>query len=274
MVRFRTRRGVTYVDVLIVVALILLLIPVVLVLMPSVTVCREPATRVKCASNLKQIGLAMLLYANENRGHYPRALYVPGPEIKPVWGTGTHTTNPFTGPDPNDVTAAMFLLLRTQDITSDVFVCSSSNGEKDIYGGGTKSPANRANFSDIANNLTYSMHNPYPSDGVITEKDKTWWTMNMSAEFAVAADLNPGVVGTDDNVLRPTTTSGAADMKFANSNNHDGDGQNVLFGDGHVEFLQNPFVGIKRDNIYANKKGEVVASPVDAEDSVLLPTDD
>jgi hypothetical protein len=48
----------------------------------------------------------------------------------------------------------------------------------------------------------------------------------------------------------------------------------VLFGDGHVEFLQNPFVGVQRDHIFTNKKGQVVASPVDANDSVLLPTDD
>jgi prepilin-type processing-associated H-X9-DG protein len=118
------------------------------------------------------------------------------------------------------------------------------------------------------------MHNPYAGDGVIPATDRTWWTNGMSAEFAVAADINPGTVGKDDDVLHPTTASGGKDMKFANSNNHDGDGQNVLFGDGHVEFLQNPFVGVQRDNIYANKKNHVVASPVDATDSVLLPTDD
>ncbi|MDQ3441562.1 MAG: hypothetical protein M3478_14560 [Planctomycetota bacterium] len=273
MRRSPTRRGVTQTDALIVITLIVLLIPVVLVLLPARR-HGTPANRVKCASNLKQIGLAMLLYANENRGHYPRGFYLPGADVKPVWGTGTTSSNAFTGPDPNDVTAAMFLLLRTQDITSEVFTCPSGNTVKDLYGGGTSSALNRANFTDIKNNLSYSMHNPYASDGVITEKDKTWWTSNTDAAFAVAADINPGTVGTDDNVLHPNTSSSSRDMKFANSNNHDMDGQNVLFGDGHVEFLQNPFVGIKRDHIYANKKGQVVASPVDAEDSVLLPTDD
>ena len=274
MRRSPTRRGVTRTDLLIVVIVVLLLIPVVLLLMPSTGRSRPLANRVKCASNLKQIGLAMLLYANENRGHYPRAFYLPGPDVKPVWGTGTTSSNPFTGPDPNDVTAAMFLLLRTQDITSEVFTCPSGNTEKDLYGGGNNAALHRANFTDIRKNLSYSMHNPYVSDGVITEKDKTWWTNNMTAEFAVAADINPGIVGADDNVLHPNNTSSGRDLKFANSNNHDGDGQNVLFGDGHVEFLQNPFVGVKRDHIYANRKGQVVASPVDAEDSVLLPTDD
>ena len=100
----------------------------------------------------------MLLYSNENRGHYPRALYVPGPDVKPVFGTGTHTTDPFTGPDPNDVTAAMFLLLRTQDITSEVFTCPSSNGEKDVYGGGNNAAINRANFSGAPAVTCYTCH--------------------------------------------------------------------------------------------------------------------
>ena len=71
-------------------------------------------------------------------------------------------------------------------------------------------------------------------------------------------------------------------MKQANSNNHDQDGQNVLYGDGHVEFQQNPFVGVQRDNIFArsgdsprsNDASRPFGSPRDANDSVLLPTDD
>src|SRR4051812_21995720 len=40
--------------------------------------------RVRCVSNLRQIGQAILLYANENRGVYPRALYDPLTADKPV----------------------------------------------------------------------------------------------------------------------------------------------------------------------------------------------
>jgi prepilin-type processing-associated H-X9-DG protein len=232
------------------------------------------SNRNRCMSNLKQIGLAMLLYANENRGQYPRATYTPGDTVIPTWGTGTTSSDPFAGPKPNDVTAALFLLLRTQDITSEVFTCPSSYAEKDTYGGGTNAAINRANFTDLAKNLSYSMHNPYVNKGVFPDTDKTWWTMSIRPEFAVASDMNPGRAGGDDDVLYPNNTSSSKDLRRANSNNHDGDGQNVLFGDGHVEFLQNPFVGIQRDNIFTNKKGQIVASPVDATDSVLLPTDD
>jgi len=81
------------------------------------------------------------------------------------------------------------------------------------------------------------------------------------------------------NVTNITTTSSANDMKSANSRNHDGDGQNILFGDGHVSFEQNPFVGVNRDNIFTTKLsstgvtgGPVIASPFDGGDSILLPT--
>lgn len=270
------RRGITYVEVLV---LVFILVVAVSFLLPTFRRTRRGESWVRCSSNLKQIGMAMLLYSNENRGQYPRGLYVASDDVKPVWGTGTTSSDPFGGPQPNDVSAALFLLLRTQDITSEVFTCPSSDTEKDTYGGGTNAAINRANFTNIKRNLSYSMLNPYVSNGVIrateaTVADKDWWTNRMSAEFAIAADINPGTAGSDDNVLHPNSTSSSKDMKRANSNNHDGDGQNVLFGDGHVEFLQNPFVGVQRDNIFANKKGQVVASPVDATDSVLLPTDD
>jgi prepilin-type processing-associated H-X9-DG protein len=74
-------------------------------------------------------------------------------------------------------------------------------------------------------------------------------------------------------------------MRQGNSNNHNEDGQNVLYGDGHVEFQQNPFVGIKRDNIFTraagptepfdpNQSDGVIRSSRDGNDSLLLPTDD
>jgi prepilin-type processing-associated H-X9-DG protein len=63
-------------------------------------------------------------------------------------------------------------------------------------------------------------------------------------------------------------------MKQANSRNHDRDGQNILYGDGHVAWESNPFVGVNRDNIYSTADGKIAASPVDANDSILLPADD
>jgi prepilin-type processing-associated H-X9-DG protein len=41
------------------------------ILLPSLNRARETANRVKSASNLRQMGQGMLLYANENKGKYP-----------------------------------------------------------------------------------------------------------------------------------------------------------------------------------------------------------
>ncbi len=64
--------------------------------LPSLSRSRETANRVKCASNLRQIGQACLMYANEHKGKYP-------PDIAE--------------------------LVKTQDIGPEVFICPGTPEE-------------------------------------------------------------------------------------------------------------------------------------------------
>src|SRR5207248_51335 len=143
-----------------------------------------------CQSNLRQLGQALLLFANENKGKYPAVKHDPTKPAVTAY-TGSEAGDPAAtdGPEPNDVTAAMFLLLRTQDITSKVFVCPSSAAQTWNYGGGENSALNRSNFPS-RRYLSYSYANPYPSQAAIDAGYKL--NNALSAEFVVMADMNPG----------------------------------------------------------------------------------
>jgi len=258
----------------------------------------EIKMRVKCASNLRMIGQALLLYSNENRGAFPRTMHdKKDANPKPVWGTpyeankdlgAVKDADPFAKdkdaaakarPAMEDVTAALFLLLRTQDITADVFICPSTQHRKFDFGGGMHTAQDWTNWPGNAGllaNLSYSVNNPYASPAAVKAGFK--WNNTMAPDAPVVADMNPGV----DGLLKLTLQSPADEMRKCNSINHNQDGQNVLYGDGHVEFQNHPFCGMKRDNLYTygptgtdhpNTGGDGIVGGANGEaDAVLLPT--
>jgi len=121
--------------------------------------CEIPP-RLTCASNLRQIGQGVQMYANENHGVYP-------PDVA--------------------------TLLLTQDLTSEAFICGATHDTR----------ANGPTTQAIAADLTAGGHLSYVYCGK---------GLNLESPAAAVVAYEP-------------------------MTNHGGAGTNVLYADGHVDWL-------------------------------------
>lgn len=287
MHRSRKHFAFTLVDLLVILFVTALLV---LVVGPAVmSHARESSGRLRCASNLRQITLAAIMYAQDavpgRPGAFPRNTFDPASADRPRYYTGANVPQKtagvrtsVAGPEPNDVTAAFYFLMLSTDLTPDAFICDDGTAELTRF-----DVLKSGNFAGPQQN-SYSFMNPYPSAAALADGWKFDTTLTPDNPFA--ADMNYG----DNPQGGPTKvsyTSRLSEMRTANSANHWFEGQQVAYADGHVEWQTTPFCGAItkgqpfRDNIYANaagvdpisgRGGTVHGAPQSAADAVLLPT--
>jgi prepilin-type processing-associated H-X9-DG protein len=140
------------------------------IMLPALNSAKERANRVKCASNMRQMGQGLMLYANDHKGKYP----------------------------PN-----LGVLVTEADINPEVFICPSGN---------TAGPP--AGVFDRA--------------GIIKNPDKVVAWVNEHSDYVFVGGALNGNSPADLIVV------------YEKPGAHGGQGINILFNDGHVEWMPMP----------------------------------
>jgi type II secretory pathway pseudopilin PulG len=279
------RKSFTLVELLVVIGIIAVLMGI---LLPALNAVRRAAQKVVCGTNLAGIGKAMLLYANDYGGDFPRA-----GGARSRWGPNGYIASWYNqngaqfvygpSPAPVTITSSLFLLIKYADVSPDQFVCKGDTGTKvfklsDVTAG--KLPVEVDDItdvwdfgrnSDMKDNTvwpgeynSYSYHDPY--DNVpLGNRSFTLGSYSNPAS-PVCADRNPYLDKNAKNVYLEGTgcggnpkekapycnaTEGYQDPdKTGNAAAHQREGQNVVYCDTHMNFEKYPNVGISRDNIW------------------------
>ena len=258
-------KGFTLIELLVVISIIALLIAI---LLPSLAKAKELANRAVCSANVRGIIQSMVIYAQSNESQFP-SVAPPASASAYNNGVGTPTngastsapavinsiyTNSYHAGNPM---ACLWLLVLNGQMTPKSFICPSDpiatspsaefNSSQEYYSNfGMMGSATTG--STTGQGESYSIAYPWFGQQV-----GGWWNDNAaSSDLPLVSDMAPADVTGSGNTNRITTTpqSNTYGPYIYNSGNHGGDGQNVGFGDDHVTWETNPYVGEAGSNIF------------------------
>ncbi len=272
------RRAFTLLELLVVIGILSLLVTI---LLPNLFAIVGRARQVHCRANLNAIGKAIKSYSAEDLKYPATASNSIGVQ-RGIWigisGVDDHNiaTNEeqaayalfnARGSKVLSPSASLYLLVRTDRLGPAYFTCTADVEATDFRRPQDTSRLRITDFEETGNlsySLTFLWNDPEVDNVVSPDLHPSL------SRFAMMSDLSPVRDISSSDVL--------ADDLDGNSLNHKSVGQNVLYGDTHVEWSRNNRAGINGDNIFtvgndtvpsgwASSGGE--AKPVDINDTVM-----
>lgn len=219
-------------------------------LMPVLERNRELKQQIACASNLGMTHAGLGNYAADHGGMLPRRKVVPGANVlqvgAPIGNDGTVHSN----------SANLFLIIANNYVKSDKLACPANpNLPVDLSPDAHDWPS--------LGQVPFSYLTPHPAFQI---------RIDGHPNLAFLADKNPLIIVRDDQIVFDSSKS-----PYSPSQAHGTPGQNILIGDGAVQWTITPTVGRwgqPEDMIYTPHNLKHLSGterPTSPDDSLLTP---
>lgn len=239
------KKGFTLIELLVVIAIIAILAGM---LLPALSKAKAKAKSIACINNLKQTGLAMIMYSDENEGYIPRGngypwflVYMPympeGGRDDDFSGVRIYKCPSYPNRNP-----------KQRQVITYVINAWKFNSPTDMVGSEQVGPSKITAFQQPAN----SVHLGDNEDG-------SWRPIVTGIRDAVT-DLN--------DVWAPSQTpynerTGRLNPERRVAKERHSSGSNWVFLDGHADLLQSPEVVMELFREQKNPEGKLRVTPVE-----------
>ncbi len=199
------------------------------VLIPTLSSARQRYQQHGCRMQMGSVFQGLSNYISDYDGKAPAVASIAG---APWWKLGDQ------GRENQSNTRKVYLLPKYDYVDIENFVCPACKGEVALKL--TDSQIERLKDFPSRSYVTYSFQ--INCQRIASSK--------LLCRKVIMADMNPLFETLPEDFSKQFQLQLNRTLLTLNSINHGRRGQNVLFGDGHIKFLKNRFIGIVDDDIY------------------------